>query len=161
MILRFRVTKFLLSHPKFLRGVAQPGSAPALGAGSRRFKSSRPDQQYQPLKGIFKPFFCGKFKRGTIWGTRSSPLIRDIFSTNTQKKPASIPGNRLSWSMLLYGFSAVRRFSSILSRLLPEFRELAFHNRFLGMCRCSGFRISNPRSSLDPALVQASKVPKF
>ncbi len=25
------------------RGVAQPGSAPALGAGSRRFKSSRPD----------------------------------------------------------------------------------------------------------------------
>ena len=26
------------------RGVAQPGSAPALGAGSRRFKSSRPDR---------------------------------------------------------------------------------------------------------------------
>ena len=25
------------------RGVAQPGSAPALGAGGRRFKSSRPD----------------------------------------------------------------------------------------------------------------------
>ena len=29
---------------KIYRGVAQPGSAPALGAGSRRFKSSRPDQ---------------------------------------------------------------------------------------------------------------------
>src|SRR5437899_1451321 len=27
------------------RGVAQPGSAPALGAGGRRFKSSRPDQK--------------------------------------------------------------------------------------------------------------------
>lgn len=26
------------------RGVAQPGSAPALGAGSRVFKSLRPDQ---------------------------------------------------------------------------------------------------------------------
>src|SRR5690606_7768693 len=26
------------------RGVAQPGSAPALGAGGRRFESSRPDQ---------------------------------------------------------------------------------------------------------------------
>ena len=26
-----------------IRGVAQSGSAPALGAGSRRFKSSRPD----------------------------------------------------------------------------------------------------------------------
>jgi hypothetical protein len=28
------------------RGVAQPGSAPALGAGGRKFKSSRPDQIY-------------------------------------------------------------------------------------------------------------------
>src|SRR5713226_1150458 len=27
------------------RGVAQPGSAPALGAGGRWFESSRPDQQ--------------------------------------------------------------------------------------------------------------------
>ena len=27
------------------RGVAQPGSAPALGAGCRRFKSSRPDHK--------------------------------------------------------------------------------------------------------------------
>ena len=26
------------------RGVAQPGSVPAWGAGGRRFKSSRPDQ---------------------------------------------------------------------------------------------------------------------
>lgn len=30
---------------KELRGVAQPGSALALGARSRRFKSSRPDRQ--------------------------------------------------------------------------------------------------------------------
>ena len=29
------------------RGVAQPGSAPALGAGGRRFESYRPDQIYQ------------------------------------------------------------------------------------------------------------------
>ena len=28
------------------RGVAQPGSAPAWGAGGRRFKSSRPDQLF-------------------------------------------------------------------------------------------------------------------
>src|SRR6185369_16753822 len=33
-----------LSYNEFSRGVAQPGSAPALGAGGRRFKSSRPDQ---------------------------------------------------------------------------------------------------------------------
>ena len=31
----------------FSRGVAQPGSAPALGAGGRRFKSYRPDQSIQ------------------------------------------------------------------------------------------------------------------
>ena len=35
----------------FIRGVAQSGSAPALGAGSRRFKSSRPDHFYIFLVG--------------------------------------------------------------------------------------------------------------
>src|SRR5438067_13080472 len=30
------------------RGVAQPGSAPALGAGGRPFKSARPDQSERP-----------------------------------------------------------------------------------------------------------------
>lgn len=36
------------------RGVAQPGSAPALGAGSRRFKSSRPDHDIRGcrVKGV-------------------------------------------------------------------------------------------------------------
>ena len=33
-----------LQSPAF-RGVAQPGSVPAWGAGGRRFKSSRPDQK--------------------------------------------------------------------------------------------------------------------
>ena len=32
------------SRPVESRGVAQPGSAPALGAGGPRFKSARPDQ---------------------------------------------------------------------------------------------------------------------
>jgi len=34
----------VISYHYPLRGVAQPGSAPAWGAGGRRFKSSRPDQ---------------------------------------------------------------------------------------------------------------------
>ena len=34
------------------RGVAQPGSAPALGAGSRRFKSSRPDQPSLQIQNL-------------------------------------------------------------------------------------------------------------
>jgi hypothetical protein len=47
---------FILDFPPFCsyyktcRGVAQPGSAPASGAGSRWFKSSRPDQQTQGLR---------------------------------------------------------------------------------------------------------------
>ena len=43
------VTKALkeFGYNKVCRGVAQPGSAPALGAGGRRFKSSRPDHSTQ------------------------------------------------------------------------------------------------------------------
>ena len=37
------------------RGVAQPGSAPALGAGGRRFESSRPDQSSRPLAVSLQP----------------------------------------------------------------------------------------------------------
>src|SRR5664279_6069216 len=36
------------------RGVAQPGSAPALGAGGRWFKSSRPDQSFQADVAVLK-----------------------------------------------------------------------------------------------------------
>ena len=35
---------FLKCIIRFFRGIAQPGSAPALGAGGRRFKSCCPDQ---------------------------------------------------------------------------------------------------------------------
>ena len=34
----------------FFRGVAQPGSAPVLGTGGRRFKSYHPDQQGQVVE---------------------------------------------------------------------------------------------------------------
>jgi hypothetical protein len=37
------------------RGVAQSGSAPALGAGSRRFKSSRPDHFFMSSSGLLNP----------------------------------------------------------------------------------------------------------
>src|SRR6266849_1173732 len=37
------VAKRLEPAPSLWRGVAQPGRAPALGAGCRRFESSRPD----------------------------------------------------------------------------------------------------------------------
>ena len=43
--------------PAVVRGVAQPGRAPALGAGSRQFESGRPDH----LKSHEKPWFPGLF----------------------------------------------------------------------------------------------------
>ena len=48
----------LVSYTSQCRGVAQPGSAPAWGAGGRQFKSGRPDQQKaipisHPLLGGF------------------------------------------------------------------------------------------------------------
>jgi hypothetical protein len=42
----------LESVEQYSRGVAQPGSAPALGAGGRRFKSYRPDQFLNQLAGF-------------------------------------------------------------------------------------------------------------
>ena len=52
------------------RGVAQPGSAPAWGAGGRRFESSRPDQKSlvnQALTEQARPkqsgFFCALWER--------------------------------------------------------------------------------------------------
>jgi hypothetical protein len=50
------------------RGVAQPGSAPASGAGGRRFKSSRPDHLKSTKKATSKEVaflnLCGNFYSG-------------------------------------------------------------------------------------------------
>jgi hypothetical protein len=40
----------------YRRGVAQPGSAPALGAGGPRFKSARPDHSTSHAQ-LFQPHF--------------------------------------------------------------------------------------------------------
>ena len=53
----------LESIVQYSRGVAQPGSAPALGAGGRRFKSYRPDQ-----------FFNELWTLESIWNQKPSPL---------------------------------------------------------------------------------------
>jgi hypothetical protein len=67
------------------RGVAQPGSAPALGAGGRQFKSDRPDQsktsrdfrklQVYPI-GSFEP------ARGVVITTLTSPVQLDFRHTS-------------------------------------------------------------------------------
>ncbi len=44
----------------------------ALGAGYRRFKSSRPDRLYPSVTCFMIRFLCGFFRRGTKWGTKSA-----------------------------------------------------------------------------------------
>jgi hypothetical protein len=65
------------------RGVAQPGSAPALGAGGPEFKSRRPDQSFLRLTGISKksfPSLWGKF-RGPYCNIPSFSSSCCIFTT--------------------------------------------------------------------------------
>ena len=42
------------------RGVAQPGSAPVLGTGGRRFESCRPDNKKAKKRQIFLAFLLSK-----------------------------------------------------------------------------------------------------
>ena len=50
----------LAYNSRFGRGVAQPGSAPAWGAGGRKFESSRPDHTpRQPVQHARTGFFVG------------------------------------------------------------------------------------------------------
>jgi hypothetical protein len=53
---KMRLNRLQYSNQITCRGVAQPGSAPALGAGGHRFKSCRPDQLIQNR--------CDHFPRG-------------------------------------------------------------------------------------------------
>ena len=41
------IKKSIINYNAFQRGVAQPGSAPALGAGCRGFKSLHPDHSFK------------------------------------------------------------------------------------------------------------------
>src|SRR5260370_41086689 len=50
------------SNRSHCRGVAQPGSASAFGAGGPEFKSRRPDQSFLRLTGISKKSFP------SLWG---------------------------------------------------------------------------------------------
>ena len=81
------------------RGVAQPGSAPALGAGSRRFKSSRPDQTKCFKAGVIPGFFCnGKYlmsdksdsKDINIELSSADKIIEEIISELPMKERVAI-----------------------------------------------------------------------
>ena|SRR5437867_6247103 len=57
-----RLAAAALRYNSHLRGVAQPGSVPAWGAGGRRFKSSRPDQNNQVVISAAEPGASGLFR---------------------------------------------------------------------------------------------------
>ena len=74
------------------RGVAQPGSAPALGAGSRRFKSSRPDQSV-----------------GRYCGITPTSDVRGAFETEGRNlQDDGFPGTKYSWSEVFRACSSAR-----------------------------------------------------
>jgi hypothetical protein len=52
------------------RGVAQPGSAPALGAGGRRFKSYRPDQFLKLIQRFLRNGMPAAVPRFPLFRTR-------------------------------------------------------------------------------------------
>ena len=79
-------------HYPLCRGVAQPGSAPALGAGGRRFKSYRPDQYFQSDE----VHFClsvysavGNFVDGQVFRVSPSVTPTRVVSTNPAGKTKS------------------------------------------------------------------------
>lgn len=50
---------FWYNGRSLVRDVAQPGSAPALGAGGRRFESDYPDQEFKKAqRNFFAELFC-------------------------------------------------------------------------------------------------------
>src|ERR1700726_3662128 len=57
---RGKMRSTVKSHSADCRGVAQPGSAPALGAGGLEFKSPRPDQIFLNQE------FCALISKGAI-----------------------------------------------------------------------------------------------
>ena len=75
----------LVSGP---RGVAQPGRAPALGAGCRVFKSRRPDQCFQRDAGCLLP--AGREGR-PLWELYESKLARVVQSCVARRHELGFP----------------------------------------------------------------------
>src|SRR5947209_13163182 len=77
------------------RGVAQPGSAPALGAGGRRFKSYRPDQfPFRHLRGFHSgPRFDGRRSNVTMV---LITVRREVGAEPREQKPGACACMRVS-----------------------------------------------------------------
>ena len=103
------------------RGVAQPGSAPALGAGCRRFESCRPDQSRVWFNGRTEAFQASN--AGSIPVTRSnktsdqSLIGSDFFVCASKCAPSSGPNaNRIGKKLQTLLFRALHTGSCLLGR---------------------------------------------
>jgi hypothetical protein len=78
------------THLRPRRGVAQPGSAPALGAGGRRFKSSRPDRWIAQTRGCSSMVELQPSK--LAMGVRfPSPALRAPVAQGTEQRTSNPP----------------------------------------------------------------------
>jgi pimeloyl-ACP methyl ester carboxylesterase len=78
------------------RGVAQPGSAPALGAGGRRFKSSRPDH-FQPILSSARGFQLLWASRELANPAATSKSRQSLFASSMAERSFSrLPSLNLS-----------------------------------------------------------------
>ena len=87
----------LESRSTSCRGVAQPGSAPALGAGGPRFKSARPDHLLLCFQFTLADTVCIRGDEGLYWLRISSkPSLKWRHSDLNQGQRAS----HVSWSTI-------------------------------------------------------------
>ena len=70
--------------PFFYRGIAQSGSAPALGAGCQEFESPYPDHTENPRIERYGDFFCPEFGAGCVL-----PVLPRFDSSSAPQNPLS------------------------------------------------------------------------
>src|SRR5258708_31121446 len=94
----------------FSRGVAQPGSAPALGAGGPEFKSRRPDQN---ISRVFFSLLKAPFTSNPICGImadrRSGFASRLLSDSSPHDEFAKTRGGRSAIQKLLNGRKLIAR----------------------------------------------------
>jgi hypothetical protein len=109
-------SKLAVTNAPLRRGVAQTGSAPALGAGCRVFKSPRPDQLFQWLTCKNVGHFLLKKIRGTSWGTKSKPVGRGPWDKASILPTAVCPEGHIAFTRPEDYFSCMCKFTIAFDR---------------------------------------------
>ncbi len=95
-----------INFPAPQRDVAQPGRAPALGAGCRQFESGRPDhlknlpsrEVFYYAGGQFELFRAAKRSTAKFCGTQNNHPIREAVTAGTERSVVNLaPLVRRTW----------------------------------------------------------------